>query len=105
MTQKTNQQQAFCKFSDWQPHLPPEFQSLPLSSWLVRSRRATWAPYTKLLGERSAPYWRRADIVACFRRQFGRVHPTCVAALLADFEAQERNGTDQNRMRCAVDET
>lgn len=83
----------FCTFAEWQPYLPPEFQSIPLSVWLAKGRRGDWAPYTKQLGERSTPYWRRRDIVARFL-QFAAIHPEYVRALTDAFDktAREKKG-------------
>ncbi len=76
-----NPNDAFCGF-EWRQYLPEELQAITDAEWLAKSRQSNWAPYFKLLGERSPATFRKSDIVAWFRLKFGVVRPDCLQALL-----------------------
>lgn len=81
---------AFCFTEDWQPHLPEEFKHLTKAQWTARARDGRWAPYMKVLTQKSEPIWRRSDIFAFFQSEFSECWPDALKSLrAAGFEAAE----------------
>lgn len=74
---------CFCTFECWQPFVPDEFKHWTRATWLAKSRREEWAPYMKLLGQRSTPVFKRSDIETWFRITFSGLYPAAVENLLA----------------------
>lgn len=75
----------WCTWEDWHYCLPPEARALSLMHWLARSDAQRWAPYFVPLPQRSTCpyYWRKADVLAWIRLEYGSSHPATIRALKA----------------------
>ncbi len=71
-----------CILEDWQQHASPDFQKLSPAAVLARCRRGDGPRYQKILGERSAPVWLKADVVVWFKEVFQIHYPEAVQSLL-----------------------